>query len=338
MNILLMGFGIVGQSFIELLLQKQSEGFAIPRIVGVSTLRRGSLYHATGLDLAELRRAILTGHLDAYPEEAGLKRDLNGMALIEVAQAQVFIESTYTNLRDGQPAIDYCRAALERGMHLITANKGPIALAYPALRTLAEQKNRYLGFEATVMSGTPAIEIGLNTFRGAHITAIRGIFNGTTNYILTQMESGLSYTEALRAAQELGYAEADPTADVEGWDTLSKVLILANTLMGGNLTVADVARRGISHITGQDVDEERANNRRWKLLGSIERAEDGQLIARVEPQRLSLEDPLAMVSGITNAISYSTDLLGDVTLIGAGAGGMATAFALWADYLRIPRP
>ncbi|HLA42413.1 MAG TPA: homoserine dehydrogenase, partial [Aggregatilineales bacterium] len=255
---------------------------------------------------------------------------------IRETNADAIIEVTYTDIKTGQPALDHCRAALESGKHIATTNKGPIALAYRELKALAHQHQAHIGFEGTVMSGTPSLQMGMNALVGCTINEVRGIFNGTTNYILTQMESGKSYSEALEEAQELGYAEADPTADVEGHDAMGKVLILANTVMGGELSAADVSCTGITALSVRAINEAKANNERWKLIGSARR-EGNKIVGSVQPVRLPITDPLAGISGATNAITFSTDLLGDVTLVGPGAGKMPTGFALLADLLAIHR-
>jgi homoserine dehydrogenase len=184
------------------------------------------------------------------------------------------------------------------------------------------------------MSGTPALGLALDWLAAAGITRIEGILNGTTNYMLTRMAEGLSYQDALAEAQEKGYAEADPTGDVEGYDAAGKVVILANLLTGAALTMADVERKGISGLTLADVAAAEAAGERWKLIGTIER-EGTAVRAGVRPVRLPLSHPLAGVSGATNAITCATELLGDVTLIGPGAGRLETGYALLADLLAL---
>jgi homoserine dehydrogenase len=340
MKLALIGFGVVGQGLAEILLEKGAElkgryGFE-GQIVAVSDMQKGAVYHPAGLDIGELLAAAQTGSLDAYPDSAGLVRGLDSLQTIRQSNADVMVEVTYTNIQTGQPALDHCQAALESGKHIATTNKGPIALAYSELSQLAHSKGLHIGFEGTVMSGTPSLMLGMEALAGCTIHEVRGIFNGTTNYILTQMEGGKSYSTALEEAQEMGYAEADPTADVEGYDTLGKVLILANTVMGAKLTAAEVSRQGITQISLADMQAAAAHQQRYKLIGSAHRDGD-KIIARVQPVRLPISDPLAGVSGVTNAITYVTDLLGEVTLVGPGAGKRATGFALLLDLLGIQR-
>lgn len=334
MKLLLVGFGVVGQGLAEILrdkasdLQRQHDFSA--QIVGVATRSRGSLYHPDGLDVDSLLSASDAGHLDHYPDAPGLQRNLDVPVLVRDAQADVLVETTDTNLDDAQPALDYCRTAFASGKHVVTANKGPIALAHRELSEQAAAANRLLRFEATVMAGTPTLRLGMTALAGCTIYEARGILNGTTNYILTEMESGMAYADALAQAQTLGYAEADPTADVDGWDAAAKLLILAPALFGTPRRLADLHVRGISDLTSADIDAARAAGERWKLIAKITPNE-----ASVALTRIPVSNPLAGVSGATNAITYVTDLLGEVTLVGPGAGRLQTGFALLADLLDI---
>jgi homoserine dehydrogenase len=332
------GFGNVGQGLAQILDDRGQElagRFGAQfQIVAVSDFVLGSLYDPAGLEPALLLKAS---------KEDGHLRDIDAphqgwdaLETITRSNADVVVEMSYTNLETGEPALSHVRAALAAGKHVATTNKGPIALQYPELAALAQENNVRIEAEGTVMSGTPAIHLGRQQLAGAGIQRIQGILNGTTNYILTQMESGASYAEALSEAQERGYAEADPTGDVEGIDAAGKVVILANLLMGEALTMADVRREGITAITAQDIVAAETAGERWKLIGTIERRE-GQVQASVQPIRLPQSHPLASVSGATNAITYSTDLLGDVTLVGPGAGRIETGYALIEDLLAIHR-
>jgi homoserine dehydrogenase len=220
--------------------------------------------------------------------------------------------------------------------HVVTTNKGPVALHFAELQKLAKANGVQIGVEGTVMSGTPALILGRESLSAAHIRKVMGIFNGTTNYILSQMESGMSYPVALAEAQKLGYAEADPTGDVEGFDAAGKVVILAQLLMNTHIRMEDVNRSGITGVTLEDINTAKANGKRWKLIGSLEWVE-GKLAASVKVQCLSFSHPLAGVSGATNAIHFSTDYLGEVTLIGPGAGRLPTGYAVLEDILAIYR-
>lgn len=334
MKLALIGFGTVGQGLAEILRDKGAEletqfGFR-GDIVAVATQRRGTLYHPDGLDIDDLLTAIGKGHLDHYPDVLGLTRGWDALTLIKQSNADVMVESTHTNLETAQPALDYCYAALDSGKHIVLANKGPIALAYADLKERARRAGKLLRFEATVMAGTPSIRLAMGALRGCKISVAKGILNGTTNYILTQMENGMSYADALGQAQQLGYAEADPTADVGGWDAAGKAIILSNALFDKALRLSDMDVFGITNITAADVEAAKNTGEKWKLIVTI--TPEG---ASVLPTRIPLSNPLAAVSGGTNAITYSTDLLGDVTLVGAGAGRSQTGFGLLSDLLEI---
>lgn len=349
-NLALIGFGTVGQGLAEILLAK---GDALEarygvhfRIVAVSDLFKGSLYNHAGLNLAALLDVVQrTGKLDDYalsqPSRA-LFSGWDSLRTIRESNADTVVEISWTDVQTGQPAIDHVKAAFESGKNAVLTNKGPVALAYRELAELAAAKGVQFRFEGTVMSGTPTIRLAQQALAGCDIHEIKGILNGTTNYILTQMEGGQSYASALAEAQRLGYAEADPTADVEGWDAAGKAVILANVLLGGDLRVADVDRTGISGLTLADVETAKAAGERWKLIARVwrEAGEDAGQIrhstrASVRPTRLPLSHPLAGVSGAINACTFSTDLLGDVTLVGPGAGRMETGYAVLGDLLEI---
>lgn len=334
----LIGFGNVGQGLAQILRdqgQELAQRYGAQfQVVAVSDFLKGSLYDPSGLDPAQLLQANeQDGHL--HNVEA-THRGWDALETITRSNADIVVEISYTDLQTGEPALSHIRAALAGGKHVATTNKGPIALHYPDLADLARQNQVQIQAEGTVMSGTPAIHLGHEQLAGAGISRIQGILNGTTNYILTQMESGASYADALADAQDRGYAEADPTGDVEGIDAAGKVVILANLLMGESLTMNDVQRTGITALTAEDITNAREAGERWKLIGMVERV-NGSVQATVQPLRLPFDHPLAAVNGATNAITYTTDLLGDVTLVGPGAGRIETGYALVADLLAIHR-
>jgi len=337
----LIGFGTVGQGLAQILHDKkdalrQNLGFDA-KIVAVCTLSKGAVYDPAGLDLSKLLAVMKsTGKLADYPDSPGLERDWDNLKTIRESNADTMVEVSYTDLTTGQPAIDHCRAAFESGKNVVTANKGPVALAYRELLALAQEKGVRFGIEGTVMSGTPALRLSIVALAGNEIREVRGIFNGTTNYILTKMEEGLSYEAALQQAQVLGYAEADPTADVEGYDAMSKVVILANVVMNVPLKKADVSCQGISQLTPADIERARSEGKRWKLIGRVKKESDW-VVASVKPEAIPLTDPLAGVMGATNAITYECDLLGPITLVGAGAGRMETGYSILIDLINIGR-
>jgi len=332
-RVLIVGLGTAGRGFAQIVHEQgariaRQTGAEI-RIVGVVTGSRGSAYDANGLDLGAV---LATTKVSTLPSAVAD----DALTMIATRTADVMVELTPTNLQSGEPATSHIQAALERGMHVITANKGPAALHLKQLRALAIRKGLFLGIEGTVMAGTPSLRLGWSSLAGADITRVRGIVNGTTNYILTQMEQGLDYAAALADAQKIGYAEADPTGDVEGHDAAGKAAILANVLMDAGLRPADVATTGITGITAADVAAAQAAGERWKLIAEVSRGPEG-ITASVQPMRLPISHPLAGVSGGTNALTYSTDFVNDVTIIGPGAGALSTGFAVVGDLLALHR-
>ncbi len=334
----LVGFGNVGVGLAQILADRGdaiAEQFGARfRIVAISDLIRGSIYDPDGLDPASLLAAVeKDGNLEAVDAP---ERGWDALQTISDSNADIVLELTYTDLETGEPAFTHIKTALESGKHVVTTNKGPTALRFPELTALAAEKGVEIGVEGTVMSGTPTVHLGMEYVAAAGVRCIEGILNGTTNYILTKMEEGADYAAALADAQELGYAEADPTGDVEGHDPAGKVVILGNLLMNLPLTMSDVACEGISGLTSEDIAAAKAAGERWKLIGRLE--QDGDTVtASVKPVRLPLSHPLASIGGATNAVTFTTDLLGQVTLVGPGAGRLETGFALIVDMLAIHR-
>lgn len=335
LRLALIGFGNVGQGLATILRDRGDDlagrGTAF-QIVAVASRGGNSLYNPNGLDPAALLAAAANGgRIDSLPAP---HKGWDPVRTARDSNADVVVEISPTDAQTGEPATTTIRAALAAGRHVVTANKGPIALHYPELSALAAANGVSLGIEGTVMSGTPVLRLGRELLAAAGIRSVQGILNGTTNYILTQMGNGESYAAALADAQAKGYAEADPTADVEGYDAALKTIILANMLLGGKLSMSDVDIRGISKLTLDDIDAARAEGMAWKLIGRVER-DGGKVSASVQPTRLPLTHPLAAVSGTTNSLTFSTELLGDVTIVGPGAGRIQTGYALLSDLLAI---
>src|SRR5436305_12222746 len=314
----IIGFGTVGQGLAELLatkraLLKQDYGLTVT-LVSVANARHGFIYRDEGLDIPTLLELAATGR--PLSEHAGARRWANALEGLQATGGDVLAEVTGTNLRDAEPGLSHIRAALAQGMHVITANKGPGALAAAELFTLAQQHSVQLRMEATVMAGTPVLSTIREGLAGSSVTAIRGILNGTTNYILSAMASGRDYADVLAEAQAQGYAEADPTADVEGYDAVAKVLILAALVFGQSLKPDQVVRQGITQVTKDQMLQALKDGKRIKLIGSLFFSEDDQLQARVEPIALPEQEVLAQVDGVMNAITFQTDPLSQVTIVG----------------------
>ncbi|HDP96059.1 MAG TPA: homoserine dehydrogenase [Candidatus Aminicenantes bacterium] len=333
-KIALIGFGTVGQGLVEILQEKAAElheryGYQW-KITGVCDNRFGTVCHAQGLDPRVLLKEAANGCLKTHRLEGDVKQ------FLDECDADVVVEMTYTNLSDGEPAVSHCRYALEKGRHVVTSNKGPAALHFRNLSALAAKNRVRFLIEGTVMSGTPVLNLMDGPLQGCRVESLRGILNGTTNYILTCMEDGMAYDDALAKAQELGYAEADPTGDVEGYDARAKVAILANVVMGADLPIENVSCTGITAITPTDIETARKSGKRWKLIGAVER-NGNDVSASVKPEMVPLDHPLAGVSGATNALTVVTDLLKDVSIVGPGAGRKETGFSILTDLLTIHR-
>lgn len=334
----LIGFGNVGQGLATIL---RDHGKMIAdqhgaefSIVSVNTGSHGSVYNPEGLDPGTLLSAYSQARrIDAV--EAPYY-DWDVPRVIYESNADIVVELTSSDLLSGEPATSYIRAALRNDRHVVTTNKGPIALYYSELAAVAAERGVTLGIEGTVMGGTPVLRIGRELLSTAGISRIQGILNGTTNYILTRMAEGESYESALAEAQEKGYAETNPSADVDGYDAAVKIVILANLLLGIPLRLENVEREGIRELSTKDVVRANRVGEVWKLVGWVERTPD-MVTANVRPIRLPQNHPLASVSGATNALTFVTKLLGDVTLVGPGAGRVETGFAVLSDLLEINR-
>jgi homoserine dehydrogenase len=332
----IIGFGNVGQGLAKILVEKHSllkERFGMDiQVVAVCDLRKGCVAKSSGLDLQMLLDSIKNnGNLAAV---SAPQKNWTAEQTIANSDADILVELSYSDFKTGEPALSHIKQALQGGMHVSTTNKGPVASRLPELREMAATKGKHLGIEGTVMSGTPAVTLGAEMLLAAGITRIQGILNGTTNYILGEMTSGAAYQAALSRAQALGYAEADPTGDVEGHDAAAKVVILSNLLLGLSIELADVDCTGISHLTADDIKKAKEQNLQWKLMGTAEKNANG-FVATVKPEMLSTDHPLSSITGATNAITYTTELLGDVTLVGPGAGRMETGYAVIEDILSI---
>ncbi|UOQ45109.1 homoserine dehydrogenase [Halobacillus salinarum] len=340
-KIAFIGFGGVGQALAEILEERREDlnnkhGLETV-VVAVADMKKGAVYDPGGLEITELLRCVREeGSVEAYSDGAHTVKGMTSLETIEKTNADIIVEVTFTDVKTGEPAISHCRTAFKHQKSVITTNKGPIALAYQELAEMAADHGVYFGFEGTVMSGTPALRMPKIALAGNEITEIKGILNGTTNYILTEMEKGHSYEEALSEAQKLGYAEADPTSDVEGFDARYKTAILANYIMGVPLSHTEVECAGITNLTVDDVQQALKEGAKWKLLSRVTLS-NGQVSASVKPEKLAADDPLAAVTGSTNAILYDCDLAGPIMLTGAGAGLKETGYSLLIDLIHFQK-
>jgi homoserine dehydrogenase len=339
----LIGCGTVGQGLLQILHEKRDylrDAFGFEaKVVAISDKLKGSLLVPEGIDIPAVLAVLGAGKtLDHYAKaQPGQAEPIDPLDMIERTDADIIAEMTYTDIKTGEPATSYIKKALRLGKNVVTSNKGPAALHYREIQELARQNKLQFRIEGTVMSGTPVFHLAEAGLAGNAIREVKGILNGTTNFILTKMETeGMDYGPALALAQKLGYAEADPTADVEGFDALAKVVILSNVLLCGSLKTSDVPCKGISSITKADVEAAKAQGLRYKLIGHA-RIENGFVTATVSPQKLPVSDPLAGVMGAQNALTLDTDLMGKITIQGAGAGKIETGFSILSDILAVHR-
>lgn len=320
----LVGYGIVGHGVVDVLSRKKN----LLREMGLD-LKLVSVTDHTGTVLADdgvEASKILGERTLQNVATSGMK----GKEAINAIDSDLVIEVTPTNIVHGQPGLGHMEAALSTGKHVVTSNKGPLVVAYSRLKKLAEDNGCMFKFEATVGGTMPLISLVERTLVGNTIYGIRGIFNGTCNYILTRMtEENIPYTHALSEAQDLGYAEADPTYDVEGVDTAGKVVILANALFGMDIKYGDVNVTGITGVTPEALALAKDRGYAIKLIGDVP-------ALTVRPTLVPLHSPIA-VSGTLNSAAIYTDLSGTITVTGLGAGSIETASAILSDIISIYR-
>ncbi len=322
-----MGFGNVGRALLRLLISKETElrrKYDVRwRLTGVASRRIGWISDPDGLKPL----AALAGH---FPNEAPIARNVREW--LEHGKADVLFEATSLNAPTGQPAIEHLIAALESGAHAITANKGPVVHAYRELTALAKEKKRQFLFESTVMDGVPIFSLFPRGLPATELRGFFGVLNSTSNVVLTEVERGRSFDEAVKRAQAMGIAETDPTQDLDGWDSAAKVAAIVTVLMGVPLHIDNVQRTSIRDLSEEKIRSARAAGMRYKLVCRAERRGDG-VDCRVAPELLLLSDPMAGLEGTSSAIRFDLDVFG-LSLVEHNPGLEATAYGLLADFLR----
>ena len=353
LDLVLVGFGHVGRRFARLLEEKsvrlRGDYDLSWRVVGIATKRHGTAYDARGLDVVKALRLAEAGMpLGALigPESGRtISPGATGLELIKHATAEaksrrvqhlVVVETTLLDIERGQPATEHVLTALRGGAHVVTANKGPVAFAYREIMSTTEIERRRFLFEGAVMDGIPVFNLVRETLPAVDILGFRGIINTTAHYVLTAMESGRTYDEALAEMQAEGIAEADPSFDVDGWDAAAKTAALVNVLMRGAVTPRMVDRTGIRGITPDAMRDAVRRGRRIRLVASAERRH-GQIAARVAPVELDAADPLASLGGRQNQVVLDTDILGAIGIQQLDGGLVQTAYALLSDLVTLAR-
>lgn len=332
-NLAFVGFGNVARSLVGLLERKREElrtRHAIEfRITGIASRRLGWKANANGFDTQQLLARVCHSEGTSVPEESAFRA---ARAWLASARADVLFEASPLNFETGQPAINHIRAALEHGAHAISANKGPVVHAYRELTSLAAQKHHRFLFESSVMDGIPIFSLFRETLPAIELRGFTGILNSTTNVILAEMEDGGTLDEAITKAQQLGVAETDPSADIDGWDAAVKVSALVTVLMNIPLPPQQIHRQGIRHLTAEMMQQARAQGSPYKLLCRARR--NGNAVeANVAPERVPLSSPLAHVSGTSSIISFETDIFPALTIVEENPGLEATAYGMLTDFI-----
>lgn len=307
------GLGNVGRRFLELVQRKHAliqERFGLELVVTAGGDTSGGAEYFEGLDIDRILELKRSGKgIAAYSQHG--RGEMTMVDVVRSCHADVLVENTLTNLTDGEPGLATMREAIARKMHIATANKGPLVLAYQELFALAEKQGVKILHSATVAGGLPVVNIGRRDLGASEITRFEGIVNGTTNYILDAMTRGESYESALKHAQEIGMAEADPTLDVDGWDAANKLVIVANAVLRRPTTLKDLKVEGIRGTTQADLQNAKANGKAIKLIArAIKKGSDYELT--VKPELLDMAHPLAGVSGGYMAVVYETDINGQI--------------------------
>lgn len=314
MRVALIGYGSVARAFVSLL-DHQRRQFPF-RISGVHTLRHGTAYGDP---------------LEFGPPAANIGE------FLDRATPEVVVEISSLAPETGEPALTHIREAFARGLHVVTANKGPIAHAYHELRAEAAARGVQFRFESTVMDGTPVFNMVQNCLPGVKILGFSGALNSTTKIILRAVAQGRTFAEGIEEAHAMGITEADPAFDIDGWDSAVKAAALANVLMGAKVKPGDVDRTGIRALTPEEIRAAAAAGEIHVLISRGERLPDGTLRLQVRPERLSRTDPLATVQGTSNLLLLHTDLMGTLGTVSIEPGVDQTAYGLLSDLVDITR-
>lgn len=334
------GFGNVGKRFLRLLQEKEAYladtyGYRF-LLTGVCSPSRGILAKDDGLSIDELISFAETGRkFETLPEHFTPWGERGALEMIDRCRADVFLELSTLSIRDGEPATSYIAYAFERGMHAVTANKGPEAWHFDRLREKARAAGKEYLYETAVMDGTPIFNLARETLHGCEILGIKGILNGTSNFVLYQLEHGFTFDEAIREAQRLQFAEADPSMDVDGWDGAAKICAMANVLMNAKLDPMKVERKSIASVTAEEICRAKAEGCRIKYICRAERDEAGHVRLSVLPTMIPLDDVYATVNGASAAVTLHTDLAGELTIVQTDPGILETAYGVCSDLITL---
>ena len=341
-NLAFIGVGNVARALARLLERKRdalkSKHGITWSVTGIATGRHGFAVNPDGLDVQQALEKVESGKSISPLSTFQVN---NSLDVIRHSSANVMFENSPVNTQTGQPAMNHIRAALELGMHAITANKGPVVHGYRELTALAESKGKKFRFESAVLGGAPVFSVSREAFPLAELTSIKGIFNATTNVILSRMESGETYEQALAFAQSIGLAETDPTNDVDGWDAAIKVAALVTVLMDTPMTPQQVNPTGIRGITSEMIAQAKAEGKRYKLVCSAEKVGD-TVNASVAPQLVDSTSPLYGMMNSSTGLTFRTDVILDYSITlsekpGMTGGPIETAYGLFADFVNLAK-
>lgn len=335
-KIAILGFGNAGQAFARLLLERrdaiEQQYGQSPVVTAIATRSRGSLVCPEGLELAKaLDDLARSGRFDPADPCAS---DATALAIAEQGDYDILVELTPLEIFSGQPAIRHIEAALSRGKHAITANKGPIAWDYRRLRDLAKAQGVCFFHETTVMDGTPVFNLVEATLPLARVTRVEGILNSTTNFVLEEMEKGEPMERILAEGRRRGFVEADPSLDLLGWDAAAKTAALLNVLMDAGTTPAAIDRTGIDAVTPEDIRSAAARGKVIKLVCSGE-IQNGQVLGKVAPAEVDRGSLFATITGTSSVVSITTDLMGTVSIVEHDPEILQTGYGVFSDLMRI---
>jgi homoserine dehydrogenase len=319
LRLALIGYGNVGRALAALLRRKRSE-FPF-NVSGIHTARHGTAIDPHGLPLA--------------PRFGPAAKSIE--AFLDAARPDIAVELTTLNPVTGQPAIDHIRAAFARGLHVVTANKGPIACAFAGLREEADRRNLLFRFESTVMDGTPVFNQVRNNLPGVAILGFTGVLNSTSKIVIEAMEQGGTFEDGLDAARRMGIAEADATYDVEGWDSAAKTAALANVLMDARTNPQLISTRGITRLTPQRIAALKCDGKTVRIVSRAKRIANKSISLRVRAEVLSRTDILAAVHGTSNLLLLHTDLMGTIGTLSISPGVEQTAYGVFIDLIDVFR-
>ena len=338
LKICMTGFGNVGRGFCGLVQSRKaeiSERYQYDvEFVGISTYSKGTLINKNGLDIEKVFCDYeKLNRFDASGEDYSR---LGSIEMINECGADIFVELSPLSIKDGQPAISYIEEACKNGMHAITANKGPVAWDFKRLSNIFSGKGLKFLFETTVMDGTPIFNLYKECLRGNKIDRIKGILNGTSNYVLTRLENGASFDDAIKEAQKIGLAEADPSMDVDGMDGAAKICALANILMDADTNPGEVQIKSMRNITASDLKRAKQSGHKIKYIcEAVKNEAAGGVKLSVEPRHLKTCDALCTVDGTSAAVTLFTDLAGELTIIQTDPGILQTAYGVYSDLLTL---